>query len=286
MSTTTRAILVVAAFLLYMLGLVQFCSRDICERCGIGATAEATVPPPPSTDENVATPQNRFPLASLWDRTDLFTGPGSDSLLAAVQAGKKADNILEIVGLYYPEEKTPAKFENMGLARAEAIRSRFFADIPAARIQLRARAMEADADTRTNYFASGIFNWLAPEKTVSETVEELEDRIIIRFPFNSTEKEYDPKVDDYLDRLAKRLVQSGEAVRLSGHTDNIGEADANLALADRRAKAIRDILRKKGVSANQITTESFGESQPVASNDTDAGRHENRRVELRLIKKQ
>ncbi|HMR42403.1 MAG TPA: OmpA family protein, partial [Saprospiraceae bacterium] len=70
----------------------------------------------------------------------------------------------------------------------------------------------------------------------------------------------------------------------TGHTDNVGEADENMKLGARRAGAIKDILVKSGVNANQITTDSKGESQPVASNDTEEGRHDNRRVEVRLIK--
>ncbi len=51
-----------------------------------------------------------------------------------------------------------------------------------------------------------------------------------------------------------------------------------------RANAIKGILMKNGVQEDQITTKSMGQTQPVASNNTDEGRHDNRRVEVRYLK--
>lgn len=113
-------------------------------------------------------------------------------------------------------------------------------------------------------------------------VEELEDHAVIHFPYNSTRKEDNDAIDEYLSRLARQLVQSGGSVTLTGHTDNVGDGKTNEAFAMRRAKNIRDILLAKGVKRNQITTKSFGERKPVASNDTARGRYKNRRVEIRV----
>ena len=71
---------------------------------------------------------------------------------------------------------------------------------------------------------------------------------------------------------------------MTGHTDNTGNEASNLDLGLRRAKAIQNILIARGVDKNLITIESKGESQPVATNDSEAGRHQNRRVELKLTK--
>ncbi|MCB0623020.1 MAG: OmpA family protein, partial [Saprospiraceae bacterium] len=78
---------------------------------------------------------------------------------------------------------------------------------------------------------------------------------------------------------------TGEQVRLTGHTDNIGDDEFNQKLGMQRAQAIEQLLLEKGVPAEQIVVESKGRSQPVAPNDTEAGRRENRRVEVRFIKK-
>jgi OOP family OmpA-OmpF porin len=69
-------------------------------------------------------------------------------------------------------------------------------------------------------------------------------------------------------------------VLIEGHTDNVGLDASNLELSQRRADAVRDFLLQNGVNAAQLTTRGYGETSPVASNDTAAGRQQNRRVEL------
>jgi outer membrane protein OmpA-like peptidoglycan-associated protein len=72
------------------------------------------------------------------------------------------------------------------------------------------------------------------------------------------------------------------AVIAEGHTDSVGTDQYNQALSMRRARSVRDYLIKGGVPAANIQVEGFGESKPVASNDTADGRQQNRRVELRV----
>jgi OmpA-OmpF porin, OOP family len=69
-------------------------------------------------------------------------------------------------------------------------------------------------------------------------------------------------------------------VLIEGHTDSVGSEASNLDLSQRRADAVRDFLLQNGVRAAQITTQGYGKASPVASNDTTAGRQQNRRVEL------
>ncbi len=125
---------------------------------------------------------------------------------------------------------------------------------------------------------------MEPEAQLEATVEELSDRILIRFPFGSVQKDYDPAVDAYLDRLAVRIRNTGEQVRLTGHTDDVDTEAVNYRLGMARADEIRQILLDKGAPSGQILVESRGETQPVAPNTSEEGRHSNRRVEVRLIK--
>lgn len=74
----------------------------------------------------------------------------------------------------------------------------------------------------------------------------------------------------------------GIAVIVEGHTDSVGSDAYNQELSHRRADAVGQYLVQHGIPANRITTEGFGESRPVASNDTGDGRSQNRRVELRI----
>ena len=66
----------------------------------------------------------------------------------------------------------------------------------------------------------------------------------------------------------------------NGYTDSIGSEQYNLALGQRRADSVKDYLVSQGVDSGRVRTDSFGESNPVASNDTAEGRAENRRVEI------
>jgi outer membrane protein OmpA-like peptidoglycan-associated protein len=69
-------------------------------------------------------------------------------------------------------------------------------------------------------------------------------------------------------------------LQVEGHTDSTGSDETNQKLSDNRAIATRDFLIQQGISAGKITAKGFGESLPVATNDTAAGRQQNRRVEL------
>jgi OOP family OmpA-OmpF porin len=69
-------------------------------------------------------------------------------------------------------------------------------------------------------------------------------------------------------------------MEIDGHTDSVGPEDYNMGLGKRRAEAVKGYLVSKGISSSRLTARSFGESRPVASNDTDEGRQTNRRVEL------
>jgi OOP family OmpA-OmpF porin len=69
-------------------------------------------------------------------------------------------------------------------------------------------------------------------------------------------------------------------MEIDGHTDSVGAEDYNQGLGQRRAEAVKGYLVSKGLRSSRLTARSFGETRPVASNDTDEGRQINRRVEL------
>lgn len=69
-------------------------------------------------------------------------------------------------------------------------------------------------------------------------------------------------------------------VMIEGHTDNVGTADANVGLSQRRAESVRSYLVSQGIDAARLTSMGAGESVPVADNESAAGRQQNRRVEV------
>jgi len=74
-------------------------------------------------------------------------------------------------------------------------------------------------------------------------------------------------------------------VQLSGHTDNTGAPDANRTLSLDRANAVKQMLVNRGVGADRIATNGLGQDRPIASNDTEQGRAQNRRLELTVTQK-
>ncbi|MCC7464832.1 MAG: OmpA family protein [Saprospiraceae bacterium] len=114
-------------------------------------------------------------------------------------------------------------------------------------------------------------------------VVEVKDKMVIYYPYKSTQKEENAIIDGHLESLAQKLKQSGAKVTITGHTDFVGEPDENYRFGLLRANGIKDILIKKGVASTQIKCTSMGDKKPAATNDTPYGRYLNRRVEILLI---
>ena len=103
----------------------------------------------------------------------------------------------------------------------------------------------------------------------------------VSFDFNSAAVL--PAMRSVLDPFANELRGDPNArVAVVGHTDSTGSAAVNNPLSVERANSVRDYLTARGVPAMQVQTSGRGEAEPVATNDTDAGRARNRRVEIFL----
>lgn len=89
-----------------------------------------------------------------------------------------------------------------------------------------------------------------------------------------------PVLDEAI-RILKE--EGGIAVIAEGHTDAVGSDEYNMKLSMRRAEAVRGYVVDGGIAAERIKLEGYGESKPVATNDTEEGRAQNRRVELRVL---
>lgn len=83
---------------------------------------------------------------------------------------------------------------------------------------------------------------------------------------------------NYLER------NEGSSVKVTGHTDSTGSKAYNQTLSEKRAGAVKNYLESSGIDANRIEAQGLGQTQPTATNSTKAGRAENRRVELEIIK--
>jgi outer membrane protein OmpA-like peptidoglycan-associated protein len=97
-----------------------------------------------------------------------------------------------------------------------------------------------------------------------------------------------PKSFPSLNDLAKLVAQhkTDWKLTLSGHTDNQGDADKNMQLSEKRSKAVKAYLVKKGVPEDIIIAEWYGQTVPIADNNTPEGRQKNRRVEMKVTFKE
>jgi outer membrane protein OmpA-like peptidoglycan-associated protein len=82
---------------------------------------------------------------------------------------------------------------------------------------------------------------------------------------------------------ALKRAPTGSTIEIGGHTDNTGDAANNLTLSQARADAVKAALVQSGVSAAMLTTRGYGDTKPRASNDTEYGRFQNRRIEYAVV---
>jgi len=89
-----------------------------------------------------------------------------------------------------------------------------------------------------------------------------------------------PAARNRVGEVATALSHGDSRVLVEGHTDSVGSAANNEELSIRRASAVRDSLVSRGVAADRITVAGYGSARPIADNDTQEGRANNRRVEI------
>jgi outer membrane protein OmpA-like peptidoglycan-associated protein len=175
-------------------------------------------------------------------------------------------------------------------ARVAAERARAEAETAVQRLNEERAAAQADAE-RARQLAA------AAESEKNELREKLQKQLSLILETKETARGLIVSMPDVLfdfnqstlragarEKLAKvagvLLAYPDLRVAVEGHTDNVGSDDYNQRLSERRAESVRGYLTQQGIPEASIAARGFGESRPVVSNDADAGRQQNRRVEL------
>ena len=197
-----------------------------------------------------------------------------DSIISLITA----DKALRITGIFNSSETYEGSASSLGACRADAVRTAF----PGLRDEQIATGGQAIVG-RTSGPGERI-SFEVFDLTPDVIPDDIGSEAIIYFPFNSTNKLNSSEIEDYLRKVASNVKGTGQRIRLTGHTDDIGTAASNRNLGQRRANIVADYLFGQGVRRNQIISESKGESDPVVSNGTEEGRARNRRTELQIIK--
>ncbi|MDF1673702.1 MAG: OmpA family protein [Vicingaceae bacterium] len=125
------------------------------------------------------------------------------------------------------------------------------------------------------------------KKNVPMNKLEIGKTVVLKNVFFETDKfDLKKKSKIELDKLVQFLQKNTTVtIELDGHTDNVGNAKANLTLSNNRAKAVYDYLTDQGVAKERLSTKGFGDTKPISSNETELGRAENRRTEFKIISK-
>jgi outer membrane protein OmpA-like peptidoglycan-associated protein len=100
--------------------------------------------------------------------------------------------------------------------------------------------------------------------------------------FDFAKADIKPMYEPFLQNVIRVLTKNPEMlIEIQGHTDAVGSEAFNMKLSMKRAQAVADYLTAHGIAANRLTVTGFGESRPCAPNDTDEGRAQNRRVQIK-----
>ncbi len=173
-----------------------------------------------------------------------------------------------------------------GEARAAEARARqTVAQAQQDRDRILLQARENEAQSAKNQAQAAQAELANARKEISDLKTKQTDRGLVMtlsdVLFDTGKATLKPGSDRDLDRLAKALKDNPNTkVKIEGYTDAVGSESYNQSLSERRAQAVADALKMRGVADGQVQAEGFGKEYPVASNSTPEGRQQNRRVEI------
>lgn len=218
------------------------------------------------------------PLVFNWNSEKPLTNDLWINKRREILSANTDGKILSIIGPYYKDEINKTSFENLGLARADAIRKMLSDSIDMKRMEINSKLIRDSEEAKIEPFGGTVLEW----KIRNENIQEVENKTLFYFPYNSTQKIENKNINNYLKNVAEALKDNDKKVILIGHTDNKGNPGYNMRLGLERAKAIKNILVDLGVPQNRISVGTEGENNPIASNNTEEGMTKNRRVELEI----
>ena len=263
----------------YVCGIHELCNEDLV------VTEPKEQPPPADVDEVLSEPK-QAPLSFEWSEANPVTtdefADFKDSL--GVVFNRDPAAVVEITGLYDPQEINNSEFENLGLARAENIKHLLLES--GIKRSMRVKSRTGDLSSGLSGNISDAFEFeLVPQERITDgfIINETSTGLVIHYPSNSASPAEDQQVQNALKKLAGESVKNDRRLLIVGHTDDRGEALDNMKLGLVRATRIKDMLLSYGMQEKDILAESEGEAVPLVSNATPRGRQQNRRVEIILI---
>ena len=118
---------------------------------------------------------------------------------------------------------------------------------------------------------------------IAQEVQEVLDTAFANLEFETGKSIIISSSFIYLDKIVDVMQKKSEfKLLIEGHTDNVGREEANMSLSQNRALAVKKYLISKGIEAGRIEAKWYGETKPIADNNTEVGRQKNRRVEMSI----
>jgi outer membrane protein OmpA-like peptidoglycan-associated protein len=220
--------------------------------------------------------ESGLPLSFNWGNADAITGSEFAGYKKTQVNNLGPSDTLQITTWYYEGE---ANGEQLALQRAEKIKA-LFPEAAPGRYKVVTEKRTGNDKYKKEKFEAASFSVLQNKNSL---VKKQGNRVLIYFASNSSAKQLEKEVDDYLATVATDMkTDSSIRVNLVGYTDNVGADDKNLALSKNRAEFVKNALLGKGANPAKLSSEGKGEADPIASNDNDEGRKQNRRVELMI----
>ncbi|PQJ21936.1 hypothetical protein BSU00_07910 [Tenacibaculum sp. SG-28] len=196
---------------------------------------------------------------------------------------------IAITGYYKSDEKNTSSYENLGIARAEAVKKYMVEKgVPAEIMETFGKLNDAMIPDQNGILYGPVkfdMETLNTESSADTTkmaiCEEFRKKpLLIYFNIGQSTTGINTSQKEKLKAIASCLQTPNATVRIIGNTDNTGSDDLNNNLGQARANFGKNYLIKQGVSADKISTSSNGENSPVASNENAKGRAKNRRIEI------
>ena len=204
-----------------------------------------------------------------------------------------ANRKLVIEGLYASSEANTSILPDLGLARATSIKNLLQSlDVPSDQIELGTKQNEELIFPGNLLYGGALYRIEAIseaetkelEKEINLIEDELKEKsITLYFETNENTLDLDIEQREFFAKLIRYLDSKEKGrVNVVGHTDNTGKTAYNQQLSEKRADFIKKYLIKNGLNAGQIVTVGKGAKKPIGSNNDEAGRSKNRRVEISI----
>jgi OmpA-OmpF porin, OOP family len=291
-----KLLLILLTILWFALGSWWFAKSD-CSSCNTAASAAAatavtSTAPVKETNWSFAdsgwkysVPANlRFGNAASVPVTSELVNTALDTVVYHAKSFNPGRKII-VTGYYRTTENNTSSFENLGIARAEAVKSLLVnRGYDAALISTVGIPDDANRYTLTpdTLYGGAEIGFAAnlPEPVVPAVVNDSLSYTVY-FATGQAGKEVEEGLRRFLAKAnAYMQAHPGKQLMVTGHTDNKGDAEKNKTLSAGRADYVKSLLVKNGVPANTVATEGKGQDAPIADNATETGRAKNRRVEV------